>query len=82
MAATIKQSARGGLYADALRPHAWGRRVGETLEGHAILVRGDEVFVVPVGRLRRKAKPRNERTLKQKRAGWSRGERVMECWSA
>ena len=71
---------RSGLYRDALRPHAWGRRVGETIEGHAILVRGDEVYVVPVARLRRKVQPRRERTTKEKRNGWSRGENAEMNW--
>ena len=80
MAATIKRSPRGGLYRDSLRPWAWGRRVGSSNEGHAILVREDEVYVVPVARLRRINKPRPERTLKEKRNGWSRGEKAEMNW--
>lgn len=87
MAATIKQSPRGGLYRDALRPQAWGWRVGETLEGHAILSRGPaidpEIFVVPVARLRRKFRTKAAkamRTLKERRNGWSRGEHAEMNW--
>ena len=85
MAATIQKPTRGALYRDAIRPDRWGRCVGETLEGDAMLVRGDDVFVVPVARLRRKMKPKTNRvvrTLKERRNGWSRGEHVEMNWFA
>lgn len=67
------------LYRDSLRPWAWGRRVGTSNEGRAILVREDgEPFVVPVARLRRKKRPKTTRTLKQRRSAWSNGAMVEE----